>query len=207
MAKVLKKYSIQLQVVSQQPNKAAIAENTIKVFSICKKTIPIVFNKFVQVFKSYVKRWQYQNKKKNFLEHINHFVNSMNNRSLTRLEGVLCFSCFSMNCSCSPIVPNLGLSPIEMDVHSQYIPINYLKQKSAKLPSQASGITVGSLVRIQLPKAFGSASRQRYSEELFIVAQKLDSRNPVLFKLKDLSGEPLQQVWYAQQLALVKPAQ
>lgn len=178
---MLKEKEIYHQITSQQPNKAHIAENLIK------------------QFKGYVKRYLRQEKTKRFIEQLENFVNGLNNRSLDRLQGLpMLLHIFSKT-----IPAFLGLSPIELNVDNQIVAIEHLRAKSAERSPSTQGIEVNDLVRIQLPKTL-TTLEPRYSNELFIVSEKLSTRNPVLFKLTDLSGEPLDRFYYGKQLAVIK---
>lgn len=88
------------------------------------------------------------------------------------------------------------MTPFEIDIDTQKIPLNWQKQQSNKKPKSDGGFRVGDLVRIQLPRQLSYGLTAKYSQEKFKVTEVLDSQKPFMFKLADRSGSPLNQVWY-----------
>ncbi len=86
-------------------------------------------------------------------------------------------------------------SPIEIDHKNQLFVIKRLQELAGQRKPNTRGILVGDLVRIQLRRIASNTSAPRFSQEVYRVVQRLDSANPILFKLEDLEGTALQQVW------------
>lgn len=100
----------------------------------------------------------------------------------------------------------LGLAPLEVDSWNSQ-PIQQARQELAdSRPPETLGIKVGDRVKVQLPKSpyeRGFQDAPKYSEEEFIVDSWLTNAKPYLLKLVDLTGCPLNQYYYARQVAKV----
>ncbi len=122
--------------------------------------------------------------KKRFIQELPNFVRSLNTRHLKRLGG---------------------LQPIEITVSNQWFVAQGLRNKAESNPTGGSGVfTVGSLVRVQLPKTLSSDKSLKFSDEVFKVKAILDQQKPFLYKLCDIAGVDLNSLWYGKQLAIVK---
>ncbi len=87
-------------------------------------------------------------------------------------------------------------SPIGIDCWNQLFVIERLHLLAKQRKPDTRGIRVADLVRIQLRRIVSNTAAPRFSQEVYRVAERLDGANPVLFKLEDLEGTPIQQVWY-----------
>ena len=66
---------------------------------------------------------------------------------------------------------------------------------------------IGDLVRVTLEKGtFHKGYLEGWSEEIFIISHKLQG-DPVVYKVKDQAGEPIEGIFYKQELLRVEEAE
>lgn len=122
---------------------------------------------------------------KQFVKMLPQFEKILNSRSLDRL---------------------FGASPVEISAHNQHVILEGIKERQKSLKAQKGPFLVNDLVRIQIP--LSRSSDQRFSTELFQVEEVLDSKKPTLYRIRDLSGQEINHLYYAKQLAFVsRPSQ
>lgn len=81
----------------------------------------------------------------------------------------------------------------------------YLEILNHIKPKKVNTFTSGELVRIQRSKgAFEKGATPNFTPEVFQIDRVLDKGSHTVFKLKDLSGEPITSIFYPSELSLVK---
>jgi hypothetical protein len=101
-----------------------------------------------------------------------------------------------------------SIKMIPADVNRTNVPkawINlYEKRSLFQTKSKRKLLTVGDLVRISIEKLpFQKRYEEVWTEEIFVVSHRFDDGNPMVYKLKDQSGEPIKGTFYYEELQKV----
>ena len=96
--------------------------------------------------RTYIRNYTAEHGTKRFLDKLQSFVDSMNNRPLERLRHMSPIEVVAAAAACFLF----RILSVQIDAGNQWVPLRYLDEKEARLPANSGGLGEGDTVRLQI---------------------------------------------------------